>query len=343
MTHHAAHHALARLDLPYPLVRDWLVAAPVFEGRGRVEPDGSLALVFGTGTLAVAAAGDGTTLTLGSPDEASLQALRDFIAEEADEAGVIPLWQDSARRGRPANLCLARVERVESLSPAFRRIWLAGPDLARLMRGGLHFRLLLGPEGAAWPDLDDRGLTRWPGGQQAWHRPVYTIRDIRGEGRDTRIALDVFLHDGGRVSLWSERLTPGDEVALMGPSGGDIPAGPGGLAPWFGLFGDETALPAIARILAALPTDARGCAVVLVPSPADAQVLAHPPGIRLDWLFRGADGDQALLTALRARTLPQTGCFVFFAAGGQETAAARRHLDAAGLGKADYWAQAYWH
>lgn len=363
----------ARLPVPFEMSRAWLLAAPVWQDRGRIEADGSLHVTFGVGTMrlmpATGKAAD-SALLLECEDEAGLQVLRDFITEEVEEVGVTPLWQEHYRVGRPANLCVATLERVEQISPAFRRLWLRGADLARLMQGGLHFRLLLGPAGAGWPRVDEHGLTQWPGGgAAAWHRPVYTVRHIEGAGAETRIAVDIFLHDGGRVTAWSESLQPGQEVGLMGPSGGDIPEGSGGTAPWFGLYGDETALPAMARILAGLPENARGVAVLRVPQPADRQELTHPAGITLRWLLRdggegegqggdaGADGQTArsvesgedrtssaetLLDALRATDLPAADRFVFFAAGSAETAAARDLLAGRGLGKKDFWAQAYW-
>ena len=332
--------AHARLDLPFGQVRDWLVASPLYADRGQQAPDGRLRLAFGLGTLEVAPGGGATQLTLRSPDAPSLQALRDFVAETAREAGAEPVSEDRHRPGRPAHLGLARVAGVEPVGASFRRLWLEGVDLSRLMRGGLHFRLLIGPEGAGWPVLDAAGLTHWPGGAGAWHRPVYTVRHIAGEGEATRLGVDIFLHDGGRVTAWSAGLAPGQEVALMGPSGGDVPEGAGGPAPWFGLFGDETALPAIARMLAALPAGARGRAAILVPGADDIQPLAHPPGLRLDWLTRAAG--QGLRAALAATPIPAEGRFVFFAADGEETAEARADLAARGLDRAEFWAQAYW-
>jgi NADPH-dependent ferric siderophore reductase len=333
--------AHAQLDLPFDMLKAWLTAAPVYADRGRQEPDGSLHLTFGTGTLRALATEGRTALVLQSPDDASLQSLRDFVSETAAEAGVLPRWQERPPRGKPANLCLARVDHVEQISPAYRRIWLQGRDLLRLLQKGLHFRLLLGPSGSAWPSLDEQGLTQWPGGgAQAWHRPVYTVRSIQGAGRDTRVSFDVFLHQGGRVTDWSAHLQPGQEIALMGPSGGDIPASPAGPAPWFGLFGDETALPALARILAALPADATGLTVAQVPTAQDCQTLPHPPGLQLHWVFR--DAPLSLAERLAQTALRPDNRFVFFAASASQAQMARDDLLQRGLGKKEFWAQAYW-
>jgi NADPH-dependent ferric siderophore reductase len=52
------------------------------------------------------------------------------------------------------------------------------------------------------------------------------------------------------------------------------------------LVADETAVPAVASILEALPADAAGTAYLEVPVDADVQQLAAPPGVRVVWLPR---------------------------------------------------------
>lgn len=331
MTHKILSHGA--IALPFAVVRDWAKTSPYYEDHGRVEPDGSLVLAFGAGEVGMTPDGAETRLWIGAQDAAGAQVLRDFINQTAAEAGVAIRWRERFTPGRPVNLSLGRVTAIRRISPAFRRVEVEGPDIARLLGGGLHFRLLMGPKGARWPTIDTAGLTQWDGGIGAWHRPVYTIRTILETGG---IGFDIFLHEGGRVSQWSEALHIGDEVALMGPSGGDIPADPG----WIGLFGDETALPVLARILAALPAGARGQADILVPEAADIQPLPHPAGVRLNWLLRSDGGD--LLAALADMTPPGAGRFVFFAAGKTETTAARRILEGRGFGKKEFWAMAYW-
>lgn len=54
------------------------------------------------------------------------------------------------------------------------------------------------------------------------------------------------------------------------------------------LAGDETGLPGIARILAEMPAQARGIALVEIGDKADAQRLKRPDGVELRWLRRGA-------------------------------------------------------
>lgn len=337
--------AHARLELPYPLLKAWLLAAEVYVDRGHEDTDGTLHLAFGNGFVHVSDDAGGSALLLEAQDFQTLQSLRDTVTEGAAEAHLTPIWRETHQPGKPVNLCIAQLERIEQISPSFRRLWLQGPELQHLLAGGLHFRLLQGPPGAPWPTVDARGITQWPGGPAAWHRPIYTMRSIEPAGDDTRISVDIFLHQGGRITDWSETLIPGQDIGLMGPSGGDIPQTSGGAVPWFALFGDETALPAIARIVAELPQDAVGEVVIQLPSAADQQPLRHPPGLRLRWLLRDAPALQAsagLFDALQASPIPASKRFVFFGAESTETAAARGYLQAAGLAKQEFWAQAYW-
>lgn len=58
------------------------------------------------------------------------------------------------------------------------------------------------------------------------------------------------------------------------------------------LVGDETALPAIANIVAALPAEAIGRVICEVPGPADLRDLGEPDGVRVTWRVRSA-GERA--------------------------------------------------
>ena len=84
------------------------------------------------------------------------------------------------------------------------------------------------------------GRTRWPEGADALHRPVYTV----AAQQDDWLDFDIFRHDGSPTCDWAEAARPGDTVGVIGPGGGWCPE-----APRLWLFGDETALPAIARML----------------------------------------------------------------------------------------------
>lgn len=308
------------------------------EGNGRpvaTEGDG-IRITLMKGDLHVAPEGQGAEVTLRCEDAAGLQMVRDLLAERLAGMGVTPDWHDDLAGRQPGNQARAEVLSVTRLSPRYSRVVMEGADLTRFATGPLHFRLLFGPEGADWPLTDATGATDWPGGMAAWHRPVYTTREIVvGEGR-ARITFDVFRHEGGRVTEWCDRVKPGDRIALTGPGGSSLPEPIG----WMGLVGDETAVPVMARILANLPAEARGEARLIVPTAADMQDIACPAGVALHWHLR--DAGETPLTALKALAMPEADRHVFFAGERTEAQEARERLSGQGLTRDEFRAVAYW-
>lgn len=321
---------------------DPVFALPEFEDHAReigfaVErAPGQLVIHLVGGDLRVEAAGAATRLTIAAPDAVMLQMLRDYVTEELTAHGLCPEWRGHRAVGQPDSHARARVVASVVISPAYRRVTLIGRDLMRFDGAGMHFRLLLGPKGQGWPMADANGVTNWPGGAAAWHRPVYTTRALRKGTLEAELDFDVFLHEGGRATAWCESVQPGDEIVLAGPTGKN------GLsaAPWQGFVGDETAVPVIARMLEDLPRDTRGQAVLVVPCAKDIQSLQHPPGVSVIWALR--DSGATPLTALTLLEIPAEGRAVFFAAAVSEADAARKSLAALGLGKSEVTATGYW-
>ncbi|GGO53868.1 NADPH-dependent ferric siderophore reductase, contains FAD-binding and SIP domains [Roseovarius pacificus] len=335
--------SLAYLDLPANQAMERFESGAQALGL-RVErsPD-MLRLRLKMGTVEVMGEGPGTGIRMAARDAVNLQVLRDLMAERLGQLGVTPRWLTRATSPKPANLSLAEIVQIVRISPSFVRVTIEGSDLGRLASGGMHFRILLGPENAGWPAVDSAGITVWPGGAGNWHRPVYTTRHIEmlpktdsaAQEVPARITFDVFLHDGGRVTEWVLQARPGDEIALTGPGGSDRPE-----AGWIGIIGDETALPVAARILAEAPLGTRGAAVLFVPEAADIQDLQHPEGVSVRWVTRG--GAETPLSALEGLDCPENDRYVFFAAERQEAVAARKRLTENGFGRGDYHAAGYW-
>jgi NADPH-dependent ferric siderophore reductase len=102
---------------------------------------------------------------------------------------------------------------------------------------------------------------------------------------------------------------PGDIVGITGPGGGETPA-----ADWYLLAGDETAVPAISRILADLPASAQAVVRIEVADAAEEQPLASAANVDLAWLHRGeaAPGTSPLLEeTVRGIAIPDDGRRVF--------------------------------
>ena len=161
---------------------------------------------------------------------------------------------------------------AEQVTPNMRRLTFAGEALTAMA--------VLLP--AQWLKVVVPG----PDGETLVNR-AYTIRTLDIE----RGALDIdfVLHgEAGPVSAWASRARVGDAAQLGAPRGGHRidPA-----APWRLFAGDETALPAIATMLEALP--ARGVptrAIIEVPSRTDTQPVLCPPGVAIEWIARDKPG-----------------------------------------------------
>lgn len=124
-------------------------------------------------------------------------------------------------------------------------------------------------------------------------RPVvrtYTVRSVDTERRE--LAIDFVVHgDHGVAGPWASAAKPGQPAYLMGPSGAYAPDP---AADWHLLAGDEAALPAISAALEALPDNAIGKVFIEVAGPDDEIPLKSPPGVGVNWIYRGGRADLAL-------------------------------------------------
>lgn len=213
-------------------------------------------------------------------------------------------------------LLLAELEAlsVERISPSFVRAVLGSPELAEYGIEGPRYdqriKLIFPVEGQSKPvDLDEESMAAWWAlpEEQRGHMRTYTIRDVLGSGRETRFVVDIVVHEDGLAGpggTWALNAKPGDRVIVMAPRKG-VPFGGIEWAPptreQLLLVGDETALPAIASILADLDADSRGVVFVEVPDAGDIVDLAAPPGVEVCWLPRGhTDSGTRVIPAVRA-------------------------------------------
>ena len=87
---------------------------------------------------------------------------------------------------------------------------------------------------------------------------------------------------------WAAAAQPGQPIYLMGPGGAYTPDP---AADWHLLAGDESALPAIAAALEALPPTAVGKAFIEVAGPEDEIPLTAPEAVQVNWVYRGGRAD----------------------------------------------------
>lgn len=232
--------------------------------------------------------------------------IREYLAEEVE----LEWAGDGQRHGIPPFFREARVTASCRLTPSMQRVTFAVPNVEDLPLDELHVRLLLPPEKRredlppVWPMLTGSGALSFPKGPDTLLARVYTIRHVdraRGE-----VDIDFVLHPAAERSAggWAATCRPGDVAGMLGPGGGAIPQ-----APRLLLLGDETALPAIARMLEAASPDTTCEAIIEVDGPEDEQVLSGP----VEWLHRrgAAAGTTRLLVEALARRQPADDLYVW--------------------------------
>lgn len=217
----------------------------------------------------------------------------------------------------PYVLTLAEVRGVERVSPAFVRVTFGGVELDELGTLGEVFdsriKIVFPPESGVLPPLD-RTVDDWwgayltvPEGERGAMR-TYSIRELRVTDAGTELVVDFVLHLApglsGPASRWANSASGGDEVLIVGPRRGRSdhggiewePRGAGEVL----LAGDETAAPAIARILEDSPRELRGIAFIEVPDASDELPIDAPAGVEVRWLARGEEphGSQLIPTVL---------------------------------------------
>jgi NADPH-dependent ferric siderophore reductase len=148
--------------------------------------------------------------------------------------------------------------------------------------------------------------------------------------------------DEGVAGPWAATARPGDRLVLSGPGG---MYAPDPTADWHLLVGDDSALPAIAAALEAMPRDAVGSALVEVAGETDVQPLDAPVGVEVTWLFRGdAPAGTTTLLPDAVHALPwRDGRVHAFVHGEREAMKAlRRVLASRGVPREDLSLSGYW-
>lgn len=247
----------------------------------------------------------GISFRVEASDDTSLSFLQWSVAEHVyefapDEKPDI-VWQGGIKPGTPAPYFREMtVVRTAQVTPLMRRLTLRGNDLERFARNGLHVRLLFPPRpglAAVRPVIGEDGRQAWPDGQRPVSR-VYTIRRIDVAAGE--IDIDFVLHEGDEMpgAGFGRDAMPGDVIGMTGPGGGTLPQ-----SQRYVFAGDETALPAISRMLEELPATADVLAFVEIAAPSERQTLALGAGSDLRFLSRDgrpAGSTDLLFESLRA-------------------------------------------
>lgn len=193
--------------------------------------------------------------------------------------------------GRP--LQRFKVVGTEQLAPHMVRVLLEGSDFDTFVPSNFtdsYVKLVFVPD-----DVDVAGLPRpltldsfaeLPPEKKPSVRTI-TVRKVDAAAH--QIALDIVTHgEHGVAGIWAATAQPGQVIYLMGPGGAYTPDP---AADWHLLAGDESALPAIATALEALPANAIGKAFIEVAGPDDIISLTAPEGVQVSWVYRGGRAD----------------------------------------------------
>lgn len=294
------------------------------------------------GHLAFSAIEGGVRATVLSDREDNLfilkESLVDSISHFAPQLIETLSWSDAeAHKGYPPNFQLASVTSVQELGAGFLRIVLQCEDLSSYTDNFIHFRIVLPPKGDSapeWPTLNENGVTVWPKGNKALHRPVYTARHSNPDTNE--LTFDVFLHAGGRTTEWAITVQSGEIIGVTGPGGGGVPD-----TAAITLYADETAFPAVARLLDTLPSNTKG-KVVLVTEAGEACGYPMPEHPNLPPLWFRTD-ELASLADLAISDRSNFGDhMLWFAAEKDEAQKVRTHFKEAGIATKEHYIATYW-
>lgn len=196
------------------------------------------------------------------------------------------------------------------VTPGMVRVTLGGDGLREFVSTGVgdeYIRFFFpDPETGelVLPDVDDKGFWKWPEGKKPAHCECYTIRDVRPGDSGVEIDVDFVIHEGGRASEWAQRAGPGQTIALREPYGiYEAPAD----ADWQLFVCDATGLPALGRLLEALPAGTEARAIVELPDASHEQRFETKAALRLVYLHGSGNGvaPSRLEAAVRGVAVPE--------------------------------------
>lgn len=242
------------------------------------------------------------------------------------------------------------VAAVRRVTPRMVRVTFGGEALAGFVLAGpdQQVKLFFPKPGRAVPVLPEpagEDVMRWyaaygamPEDERPWMRG-YTIR--AHDARRGTIDIDFLLHDGdeGPATRWARAARPGHTLGMFGPSAEFARPVVLGATDWTLLAGDQSALPALATLVEALPAGHRAVAYVEVPDAGEEQPLAGDGELTVHWLH----GEGLLLDAVRAARLPSGAGYAWLAGETGVVRALRRHLvDERGLPRRSVDFTGYW-
>jgi len=288
-------------------------------------------------------------IELDCPSAKALQLTRTSIAEHMFYfAGSDPLeltWSEPVGRAVLPNLHEVIVVGAEDVTPHMRRVRFRCADVAPFIGGDMHVRILIPPKDRlpVWPGYRDDGRVAWPSGEDELVVRAYTIRAVDAERSE--LWIDFLQHPVAGAATpgadFARDARAGQVVALLGPGAGRLPAAESIL-----MIGDESALPAIARIAAEAPAGTRIQAIIEVSDAQEEQPLPSVGLLNVRWLHRNGYPTGAAGTLSRegieAILASSAETFVWVACEKEDVRAVRACLKERGHDKSRIYAAWYW-
>ena len=238
-----------------------------------------------------------------------------------------------------------RVVTTERLTPGLVRVVLGGGDLARLTMPDAtdaYVNAAFRPAGASYDEVFDPQTVResHPDEPQPARRR-YTVR--AWDPTAHLLTIDFVVHgDQGVAGPWAAAAAPGDVLVFTGPSGGYRPDP---ATDWHLFVGDESALPAVAASLEALPPSAHAVVRLVCDGPRHEVDLPSNADVDVRWLHRSREPEDVdlLVGAVRDLAFPPGRPFGFVHGEADEIRAVRQHLlHDRGLTRRDLSCSPYW-
>lgn len=308
-----------------------------------------LSMTSAYGHVTIDRIGPRLAIAIACPSERALELVRNSIAEHMFYfAGEDPLelsWSTPAQRGAVANLHEATVVGAENMTPHMRRVRFACADVTPFIGGAMHVRVLMPPRGRQpiWPVYRDDGRLSWPTGTDELVVRPYTIRGVDRERAE--LWIDFLQHPVPGVATpgadFARDAQTGDRVAFLGPGSGSLPVAASML-----MIGDESSLPAIARIAEEVPEHTAIRAIIEVADSNEEQPLRSAGTLDVTWLHRNryASGEAGRLREAAAAMIASADAatFVWMACEKEDVRAIRSLLDSQERDRSLRYVAWYW-
>ena len=208
------------------------------------------------------------------------------------------------RRRKPPKR--VEVVSVSAIAPRLVSVLVAGEDLDGFADAAptSHLKVFLPADGQDAPSLPEYTPD---GAVYADEGPPPTVRTYTPRGYDPAtktLEIQFLLHGEGPASAWAQRAKPGDKLAVAGP-GGRFSLEP--VADHWWLAADESAIPAVATLLEALPETTTVDVHVEVDGPDDEIELPGPVKTTITWHHRRAHDAYGEELAAAAREAASPG------------------------------------